>query len=492
MAIDKISKKAINRTFLLTVIASLVVYVVLRALQLSFTHDECLTYKIILGDKGLAGTANNHFLNTWLTGVFYKIFGTQELILRMPNVLAFVLYSYFTYKILIEYNNLVLTILGSSLLLFNPYLFDFFALSRGYGLSLAFGLGALYFLLQNDNVDTPKQFITNLTLSLFFSVLSVYSSLILINLNVALIIVFSIELYFLIKNRIIQIGAKDKLLLVVVFILNGISLIFPIDQLLALENNNQLYFGGKENFIDNTLTLLIHRSIYFSHYDELVWISIRQIILVVFGIVLIYQICNKAYTQLSKITLILVLMIYASILQHYLFDTLYPVQRTSLIFIPLFSVFLIAFIRNLYSLLDDKLLAKGTANLIILLLVCLPLFFHFFSNLNLKYVKDWQHDANTKLVMKEIAEQHKKCNDNTRKITISNDWVLEPSINFYKMLYSMHYLEPANRDGASKVTDYTYCSIEEKEKLTINDSIVILKYFEDIETVLFKRSVNCN
>lgn len=168
----------INKIILLLIISILFVYVWFRAYSLSFTIDECLSLSIVKGDLLLAKTANNHYLNTWLMSVSYYLFGDKEIYLRLPNILAFTIYSYFTYKILKQTNNISLLLLGVCLLLFNPYLYDFFCTARGYGLSLGFGIASLYFLLKKDQVLTYKLFLSNLSASLFFSLLSAYSNMI--------------------------------------------------------------------------------------------------------------------------------------------------------------------------------------------------------------------------------------------------------------------------------------------------------------------------
>ncbi len=483
--------KNIKSIILLLVISSLLVYVFLRAYYLSFTHDESFSFKIITGDNEPAKTANNHFINTWLMYVFYHLFGAKEIALRLPNVLAFIMYSFFSYKILMKASNIFLMLLGASFLFLNPYLLDFFSLARGYGLSLGFGLGALYFLFKQDRFTTYKEYIISLSLSLFFSLLSAYSILICINLNITLLIVFLIELILLIKNKTIQLNKKRISIVLLIFILNLVFLVVLINRLLILKDHNELYIGGSDNFISDTLTVLIHQSIYFGYYGELFWIKIRQIIVAIFVIAIVYQIFYKKYSPLLKITAVLFLMVSASILQHYLFDVLYPLGRTSLIFIPLFALLVYFFLSDIYNKFFSKQYLKVIYNLSTLLLLCLPLGWHFINNINLKYTKDWKYDSCTKDMIQNIIGQHKTSIYEGKTISISNTWLFEPSINYYRFLYSMDYLSPANRNGIDKNTDFIYCTKEEKENLISNttDCYTILCNYEEAETALLKKSI---
>jgi hypothetical protein len=463
---------------------SLFIYVIIRAWQVSFTHDECLSFNIVLGDVNLGKTANNHFLNTWLMFVCYKMFGAQEFVLRLPNILAFIIYLFFSYRILNQSKDIILLFIGISLLLLNPYLLDFFSLARGYGLSLAFGLAALYYLLQSEDKNTYKQFVTNLALASLFSLLAAYSNLVLINLNLSIMLVFFIAWCVLIKRNITKINLSSKLLPLLIFIINAVLLLPLINQLDTLKNNKELYFGGQKGFIADTLKTLIHNSLYFSNYNKLFEVVIKWSVITLFAIVCIYQVYHKKYAALSKITIILTLMICASVIQHYAFDALYPIARTSLIFLPLFAVFVYLFIRDMVLKSNLKLYKKSVC-ILSLIFICFPLGLNFLKNLNLKHTLEWDYEANTKLAMQEIVKQHKISTLTNKNCTISNTWIYEPAINYYRKLYEMNYLQVANRSGVNNNTDFIYCTAEEKEHLTIKD-MVILKYFDDTKTVLLK------
>ncbi len=305
-------------------------------------------------------------------------------------------------------------------------------------------------------------------------------------------IIFFIELYLLLKNKKIQLNYKRIAGLVLVFIINLFFLIFIIKRLLILQSSNELNFGGSSNFIDSILTILIHRSIYFSYYGEQMWIIIRQIIIAVFAITIVYQIYSKNYSALSKITLLLFLMIFAAIMQHYLFNAFYPPERSSLIYVSLFALFIYFLLSDIYLQIFSNKILKIVFNIFVLLLLCVPLEWHFINNLNLKYTKEWAYDSKTKSIMKTIIELHKDGIYKNRKISISNNWIFEPSINYYRVLYSMDYLLPANRDGIDKNADFIYCFKDEKGKLIPENCFNVLNEYKETETVLIKKKPDCN
>src|SRR5262249_42620444 len=73
----------------------LLAYSAYRGYRLSFTHDESVSYTIVVGDPTWKGTANNHPLNTRLMKWGFELFGPKEWALRLPNVLSHLLYLSF-------------------------------------------------------------------------------------------------------------------------------------------------------------------------------------------------------------------------------------------------------------------------------------------------------------------------------------------------------------------------------------------------------------
>src|SRR6185436_12641938 len=87
--------------------------------------------------------ATNHFLNTLLTKLCYLIGGNSELVLRLPNHVGYGMYLWFSLRILQRLRHRAIAFAGFLLLNLNPYVLDYFSLSRGYGLSLGFLMGTL-------------------------------------------------------------------------------------------------------------------------------------------------------------------------------------------------------------------------------------------------------------------------------------------------------------------------------------------------------------
>lgn len=181
-----------------------VIYEVLRAARVPFTPDEAGTFRKFVSTNVLAvfsfGSANNHFLNTVLTKFFYGLAGSSELVLRLPNLLAYVVYLVSAFLLLERFvKNRILVVSGFLLLNVNPYVLDFFSLSRGYGLSLGFLMAGLYFFFSflEETASRDPRGLRHLYLSLAALSLAVLSNFVLLNIYLSLVffsfIVFAIQ-----------------------------------------------------------------------------------------------------------------------------------------------------------------------------------------------------------------------------------------------------------------------------------------------------------
>jgi len=106
-------------------------------------HDEIATYYFYFyhGDfigKTIQWDANNHLLNSIIGSVLYKMFGDNFTILRLPNLLSFILFFVGSYKLTLSLKTPFLKLTGLLALTCIPFVLDYFAYARGYGMSMGF------------------------------------------------------------------------------------------------------------------------------------------------------------------------------------------------------------------------------------------------------------------------------------------------------------------------------------------------------------------
>lgn len=447
----------------------LLMYIVLRAYYLSFTHDESLTFSIINGDPSWADTPNNHYFNTILSGFSNTLFDSSEIALRLPNIIAFILYFGGFYYIIKPTNNFYIYLLGFVVLVLNPFFIDFFSVCRGYGLSSGFMMISLFFFLyQPIKFFNEKIFLRNFILSLFFAALGIYANLALSNFYIALMLIFVlIYLFNLWKNK----TSSIKLKFCVVFVLSFLPIILATKRLFVLDNLHQLYFGEETFF--NAIGSLVCASIYRTQYPSWFLLSLIYIFLITIPLGLLSVIIKKDFhSKFALITYMLVFVSVGLILEHVLFSAKYPCERTALFFIPMYGLFIIYFtihILSFYSI--SKKIYKP-----ILISLCVPLIIHFITSINLKYTKTWDYDANTKDAMSIINDKTKNLSVNS---TISNNWLFEPAINYYIISRKMK-LNATNRDGINSSSDFIYRRNDD----TVSNQYKVISNYTDTNTSL--------
>ncbi|MGE0077068.1 MAG: glycosyltransferase family 39 protein [Bacteroidales bacterium] len=284
-----------------------------KALNASFTHDESYTYNHYVKSSLKTSilflsnpTANNHILNTLLMAISSLIFGKSELALRIPNLIAYVFFLLFIYKILKRsIPDKILVVLSFIIINFNPFLIDFFSLARGYGLSISLIIISLYYLLIFSETNRAR----NYSLSMLFAVLATYSNISSLYFLCGTVLIYnfiiiknynqtSINLFkYLIKNN-----KTTFIYLAILIILLG----WPI---YILAKHNQFYFGGENNFWNDTIMSLIYSTLYCKSYNGIgLWIlKLITITLPLLFLLVIYK--DKKNIRSKKLSLILLLLI---------------------------------------------------------------------------------------------------------------------------------------------------------------------------------------
>jgi hypothetical protein len=449
--------------------ALLFIYVFVRAYELSFTHDESLSYTILNGNEVFAATANNHILNTKLMALSRNLFGNSEIALRLPNVLAFLVYMLSSYLIIRRTKSTIVLFGWFCFLVINPFTIEFFSLARGYGISLSMVMLSLHFLLQIGNSSSlDKNNIIAVSGSLLFAILAVIANLSCINYLLSLQAILAFR--FLLKGK--WPSAKPYWIIIG---LSTFPLIIVVRQLLDLQKANELYFGNN-HFLEGLKSLILEStgSIFYSETLALIAQLIIFLAFVAGVSKIIYT--RNLQSSFSLVVQVISLILLGLFVEHYLFGAKFPHERTAIYYIPILTVFLYLFFTEIKGSLT---LFPARANSILsVIFICLVLV-NFLIDANIRHTKTWRYDSHTKDVMKLVKEKNESA-DTVQ--TISNHWLFEPSINYYISTLKIN-MNTANRDGIHQSTDFIY-RLEDKEELQNHTSI---QYFEDTNSELLMR-----
>ena len=414
-----------------------------KAFHASMTYDESVTVFYIqdaniwpwLFDNTQWPNANNHWLNTilmqWSTGIF----GNGELAIRLFNVLSFGVYGYFVYKISEKIENRYLEFAFILLMCGNPYLNDFFSTVRGYCFSVTFLTGMLYYISQYYEHNRPRDLYYAVA-SAYVSTLSMLSSLIFIP---AIGISYLILTYY--KNNTYEVMKRKEVIgaIIALFLLVILTYI-PITSL----SKSEEFKWGVTTFLES-FTSLMRNIAYSRKYvpDHKFLVGIITMAMFVSAISLVSSSKNnlKTIAQLSILSFILVLCLMT--ISKLVFNTLYPVDRKTIVFIPFITIILIAGLSQC-----SEYFKKYTS-----MIICIVITYHFIASYNPKSIQEWWYDSDTKNMASIIYR------DASKKVTVATNWMFKPTLIFYKK-YAFSDKIDINENSAIDSTntfDYYIC-----------------------------------
>lgn len=490
----KMQQGKLNRIIhLLFLIAGLLVFTFIcyKAATASFTHDESYTYlhyphRPFMKILSFADSySNNHILNTLLMKYSEKLFGDSEFALRLPNLLAFLVYMVFGWLIFRKFNR-ILAFAVFILLVANVPLVDLFGMARGYGLSIAFMIMSLYFFL--------RYFENRKTVNLIFfhgaALFACLASFTLLTFYLALIAIF----FVMIIVEWLKSGREKKtftsgILPFTVMILPVVAILYePVRRVIKF---NKLDFGGSSGFFSDTMKHLVLNSI--NHLGVspgfIFALQVIFIVVVLFGFFLVVRLVirrnqnqYKEFPGLMVSGLLLILLAIIFILQHHILGTSYPVARFSVFLYPLFVIHI--------GFLTDYFIRTGYTYVALPMVTGLAfvLLNGFVVKSDLSAFGEWDYDRNTKSMMEILSEENRK-EPGKETISLGVNWLFEPTVNFYRVTKNLDWLLPADRKGPDKDDDYLYIFKPLPDSLK-SSNYQIIQDFKSSNTILLKNRRN--
>ena len=258
------NKKSIARPYhLQSIIAAivglgLVIINTIRIFNIPITCDENGYRGIGQGDTyiGLAqdkfGSANNHILHSLFRKFFVDTFGNNLFTLRVDNLIAQIFFLVFTW-LLCRYlfkNKWWALCSFTALNLVSPLIFNFWGLSRGYGLAMTCMTISIYYLLRY----MAENRVQILSVSFVFSILSVYSNFGYINYFMVLCSIVLLQNLLFLKS---VPGRRIIKELVVIVIASAVLALMITGPLQAVYRNGELKYMGSVSFMQDTVRSVI-------------------------------------------------------------------------------------------------------------------------------------------------------------------------------------------------------------------------------------------
>ena len=472
--------------------AFLLFYTIYRATTLSFTHDESLTYNhhVSKSVKEIVSyeppiLTNNHILNTILMKYCGNIFGDSVLALRLPNLVAHLVYLIISILWLQMFHNSVVKLCGFILLNFNPYLLDFFSLARGYGLALSLVLVSAYFFVSSTD-DRPSRVVV----SFVSAAASVLCNFALLNYYVALFIVFNVIVVSS-TNRdrqsiraSVRTALRQNIPVAIISLFLALAVYGPIRNIVL--NNALLPFRGQSGFWSDTVQSLIKGSLYELSYSDVLQsivggvvflISVTMIVAVVVELGQNHYVLSR--TRSEAVLLLWTIAAVSTIAQHSLFDTPFLTYRIGLFFVPLFCISVV----YLISFCLAKRNLKRITYCLVFLLSC-SVSYHTVRASNFSHVLEWYYDSSTKTMLQDLQDDA----TDLKTVNLGVSWAFEPTLNFYRITKRLRWLELIERNRLRGDFDYYYIFDEDLGLLGDVRTEIIRVYSSPLESGEFVRS----
>ncbi len=453
-----------------------------KAASISFTWDEAASYLYFVQyntwkpyDTGFID-ANNHLMNTFFMILEGKYLPKSVFYLRIHSLFSFLVYAGAAFSIskgLVKQGSVFILF---SLLIIHPYFLDFFSLARGYAMSFAFEMLALALLLafiSKSNSGLPFL----IAIASCFAVLCNFS---LLNFHLAILGVTSLYCFYLYYQKI---WSLSKLILVLLpgLVITAVffSKLFPL--LFKMKELGNFYFGGSLGFWEDTVNSLVVSLSYNTPWVFWVGIFLKFIIISVFLIVPVWLIFRRnnlmdaSWKKLFAVYLILVVMISSTIIQHHYLNTLYLIERTALLFLPVFLVATIIFLSNTkLTVIKWGLFAFFS--------------FHLVSTISASSVFEWKMNANNKKAIDVLNSL--PIPEGRSQINLSTSFEYYSVMKFYCMYLGINKIAPLHMNLNNIDPGGDYFMYSKKRKRELNLPAVTEIYHDSVsDFTIAKRSV---
>lgn len=366
------------------------IYLMLRAWFIPPVHDEAATFfHYINHGEFLPGKAlwdaNNHILNSLLSPYVVKVFGISAFTIRLVNLLFFPVYAWFLYRLA----GLLRTQRAQFLLLLTGLAMhgfvEYFAYSRGYGMSMAMLAGALYYSYRFFGEKKTKWLAPALLLYLLATVSNLTLQ------NSSLLFMGMAGLYLIGETF----TGKQRMAGFGMLLGAGAAMVAPIMLALKMKEGGLLYYAADEDFWTAVITSFTQQ--YFDSDNP----ALKLFWFLWFGILVwltwTFFMQPRKQWLAEKARLFFPLMFFGNLAgifaMHYLMDVNFPSDRTGMHLV-------------LYLLLGCIFMAdvEKPARQAVVLFPALVFFVQFSLGANLSYSTYWKGEHLPERFWQRIAD----------------------------------------------------------------------------------------
>ncbi len=337
------------------VASAVLLYVVYRIFVLDVTSDEWGgLVNMFRGNVAdliafKYASAQDHFFQSLLSIFSLRLFPEAEVVaIRLPSLVGLLAYLYGAFRITSLIKVRYLSILGFVALCSSAFLLDYFGLARGYGLALGFQMLSIWHVV-NVHIIPPGAagYRKHFNLTLWCGCLAVLCNLALLYCFGAMCVVllwrvFESETDGTLMNRLWRTLIAGQSVIYNALLVG----VFNLPRVILMTQQGELYFGGVEGFVADTVKSLVRGILYFKYYDEKPYFiylayGITALLLTAMFVSLarVWRKNPEANDPLIKVTgaisAMLLLSVAISGVLHLLFNVKYVIERAATGFLVL-------------------------------------------------------------------------------------------------------------------------------------------------------------
>lgn len=366
--------------------------------------------------------AENHILNTVATKCCADLLHNNSLfVLRLPNLVSELVFLLMSYLLVVRlFTKAAWRISAFAVLTLNPFMFEFWGLSRGYGMAAALMLCCVYFFIAY--IQNRKYW--QLCFSFLFGVGSVYANFSLLNFYIAFNTVVIVHCMLQHSWRAMRAFLYTELPWLL--LADGLLFVMIAKPLTILRNEKLLNHGGTTNVIHDTIRSLVMRSLFLDNYRSPVVIIIADVIFVSIIIMGVYWARNYKRLGPDKqvvtgivLWLLLVVPILFRLVQHFSIHAKYLLDRAALFLIPLYMLHPIYWHYH-------RTRNKPNMSPIVIIISCF-ITFNFCRHVNVTSTRLWFYDQ----YAKTVAARASQLRVQPAAVKLCTDPILLAAVQYY-------------------------------------------------------------
>jgi hypothetical protein len=453
-------------------------YTAIRAVRVPLTYDEAFTANVWVAGGPIAiltfdgpERANNHLLNSLLSGACQAAFGRIPLALRLPNLMAHAVFLVASWRLLSRVAGKGVALAGFALLNGNPLLLELFGLARGYGLALGFVASALLCAVRAlEVVEIPLR---EEAACYALLVCGVLAQLIVLDVFAAVAVTFAV--FRVVRPT--RAPAEGRLrraaresIPVIAASLCLLATAIPI--LICMRRAGALYTGGTAGLWHDTVGSVVRISL-LDLSPSLVRAALAAVGIGLAALTALaaYRLARPGTGGRIFLALFSVLVTLCATVQaqHVFFGARFPENRIATVFLP-FVVFALAAACGTTPAPLDRVARSvfGAAGLLALAL--------FARRANLSRSDLWWFDADNVHMLEDLDRLRVSRPGAFHSVRLSINGLFEPSLNWYRQTEEFAFLSPVSRDGPFEAADYTFVLGQDEAEAVRRGYRVLARY----------------